>query len=99
MIKSESEIRQDILKLCDWVEKSYHLPTHLFQNEFAKMLENFEKEMVRAKNSEEYGGLIVGVERTLIGMAERQHLNSPEVMEKVNAFSEKIKEQMKTNIA
>ena len=52
MVKSESEVKADVMKMCDWVEKSYHLPTHLFHNEFSKMISNFEKEMNQAKSSE-----------------------------------------------
>ena len=58
MVKSESEVKADVMKMCDWVEKSYHLPTHLFHNEFSKMISNFEKEMNQAKSSEEYSGLV-----------------------------------------
>lgn len=90
MVKSESEVKVDVMKMCDWVEKSYHLPAHLFQNEFSRMLSNFEKEMVKAKTSEEYSGLVVGVERTLVGMAERHNLNSEEVMQKLDDLCKDI---------
>ena len=90
MVKSESELKADVMKMCDWVEKSYHLPTHLFHNEFSKMISNFEKEMNQAKSSEEYSGLVVGFERTLVGMAERHNLNSDEVMQKIDSLCNDI---------
>lgn len=83
MVKKENEIHADVLKLCNWVEKSYHLPEHLFENEFSRMLQNFEGDMQQATSSEEYAGLLVGFERTLIGMAERHSLNTDAIAKKI----------------
>lgn len=83
MIKKENEIHADVLKLCSWVEKSYRLPDHLFENEFSRMLHNFEGDMLQATSSEEYTGLLVGFERTLVGMAERHDLNTDAIAREI----------------
>lgn len=39
-----------------------------------ELLNNLEEELMMAKTSDEYNDIRVGVERTLVGMAQRHHL-------------------------
>ena len=45
-----------------------------FLEQFHKLLGNLEDELLMAETLDEYNDIRVGVERTLVGMAQRHHL-------------------------
>ncbi len=71
MWKIEEMIKEDLTKLCGWVEHSYHLNEGFFQNEFTKLIHNLLEDLKKANDEEEYKGLLVSTERTLMGLAQR----------------------------
>ena len=73
MWKTEEMIKEDLMKLCGWVEHSYHLNEDFFQNEFAKLISNLLEDLKKASDEDEYKGLLVSTERTLMGLAQRHH--------------------------
>ena len=73
MVKNRDEVRRDVLDMCGWVQDSYQLPENFFLEQFHKLLNNLE---------DEYNDIRVGVERTLVGMAQRHHLVEQYVFKK-----------------
>jgi hypothetical protein len=82
MVKNRDEVRRDVLDMCGWVQDSYQLPENFFLEQFHKLLNNLEEELMMAKTSDEYNDIRVGVERTLVGMAQRHHLVEQYVFKK-----------------
>ena len=74
MVKNRDEVRHDVLNMCGWVQDSYQLPKDFFLEQFHKLLSNLEDELLMAETLDEYNDIRVGVERTLVGMAQRHHL-------------------------
>lgn len=74
MVKNRDEVRRDVLNMCGWVQDSYQLPKDFFLEQFHKLLSNLEDELMMAATLDEYNDIRVGVERTLVGMAQRHHL-------------------------
>ena len=54
MIKNRDEVRRDVLDMCGWVQDSYQLPENFFLEQFHKLLNNLEEELMMAKTSDEY---------------------------------------------
>lgn len=73
MWKTEKMIKEDLMKLCGWVEHSYHLNEDFFQNDFTKLISNLLEDLKKASDEDEYKGLLVSTERTLMGLAQRHH--------------------------
>lgn len=71
MIKTEEMIKEDLMKLCGWVEHSYHLKDGFFQNEFTKLIHNLLEDLKKANDEDEYKGILASTERTLMGLAQR----------------------------
>ena len=82
MVKNRDEVRRDVLNMCGWVQDSYQLPENFFLEQFHKLLNNLEEELMKAETSDEYNDIRVGVERTLVGMAQRHHLVEQYVFKK-----------------
>lgn len=74
MVKNRDEVRRDVLNMCGWVQDSYQLSKDFFLEQFHKLLNNLEDELMMAATLDEYNDIRVGVERTLVGMAQRHHL-------------------------
>lgn len=74
MVKNRDEVRHDVLNMCGWVQDSYQLPKDFFLEQFHKLLNNLEDELMMAATLDEYNDIRVGVERTLVSMAQRHHL-------------------------
>lgn len=74
MVKNRDEVRRDVLNMCGWVQDSYQLPKDFFLEQFHKLLNNLEDELLMAATLDEYNDIRVGVERTLVSMAQRHHL-------------------------
>ena len=74
MVKNRDEVRRDVLNMCGWVQDSYQLPKDFFLEQFHKLLNNLEDELMMAATLDEYNDIRGGVERTLVGMAQRHHL-------------------------
>lgn len=74
MVKNRDEVRRDVLNMCGWVQDSYQLPKDFFLEQFHKLLGNLEDELMMAATLDEYNDIRVGVERTLVSMAQRHHL-------------------------
>lgn len=74
MVKNRDEVRHDVLNMCGWVQDSYQLPKGFFLEQFHKLLNNLEDELMMAATLDEYNDIRVGVERTLVSMAQRHHL-------------------------
>lgn len=73
MLKTEEMIKEDLMKLCGWVEHSYQLNDGFFRNEFTKLIHNLLEDLKKASDEEEYKGILVSTERTLMGLAQRHH--------------------------
>ncbi len=71
MVKEDELIKEDFRKLCGWVEHSYHLKEGFFHDGFQQLIHNFLEELKNANDEEEYKGLLVSTERTLMGLAQR----------------------------
>lgn len=69
MVKNRDEVRRDVLNMCGWVQDSYQLPKDFFLEQFHKLLNNLEDELMMAATLDEYNDIRVGVERTLVSMA------------------------------
>lgn len=74
MVKNRDEVRHDVLNMCGWVQDSYQLPKDFFLEQFHKLLSNLEDELMMAATLDEYNDIRVGVERTLVSMAQRHPL-------------------------
>lgn len=74
MVKNRDEVRHDVLNMCGWVQDSYQLPKDFFLEQFHKLLNNLEDALMMAATLDEYNDIRVGVERTLVSMAQRHHL-------------------------
>ena len=53
MIKNRDEVRRDVLDMCGWVQDSYQLPENFFLEQFHKLLNNLEEELMMAKTPDE----------------------------------------------
>ena len=48
MVKNRDEVRRDVLNMCGWVQDSYQLPKDFFLEQFHKLLNNLEDELMMA---------------------------------------------------